>query len=571
MTMMPDLPLSEEKPSRTLLGVLVDVSHSMSNNWHNKDGKELPRIEVIRDTLNRKLKEEQMRRRTQQHHLDNIDIFCLGMGFRFPMYIEHDILTCEQEQPLKKQEKTMLIDLICDLLALCEILPSEEKLEDFKERLNRKWQQCTKGILDQSVIVEDVYADLSDYVRAALHDTAMQKLQRSLRYKLSHRKLPRAFGWASRLLEEYAKSMQEKITTTAQRAANQYTDDVFRKTTNDFNNNAEKYAAIIQGYLDTFVQSYTASTLQAFTLGFTPTEIVDDLDEKQALLLAERIYAKLDAEVRNHIALTIKLHQEKLLSAKRSISASLDKKELNRLTKRFVQKYGWDILKPLIEHTVYNMVSQHFESQAKKSFPHWIRLASSREVVRPLTAVATMLPTIIEEHIYSEEVMFGATPLRQAIDRAAIRLIDEAYKDHKKVLLIISDGEFREEAEVMVSANLLKRRGVTIISCLIHDRNLLSRIVKGPGKDWPSGAKRMIDLASEIPEQIGLPDDPDQRRLARSLTGKKLCYQINRSKILDAVIDNVFEENPALGSDTPQIAGPKKRKKRSPGVKNAAN
>jgi len=173
--------------------------------------------------------------------------------------------------------------------------------------------------------------------------------------------------------------------------------------------------------------------------------------------------------------------------------------------------------------------------------------------------------------IYSEEVMFGATPLRQAIDRAAIRLIDEAYKDHKKVLLIISDGEFREEAEVMVSANLLKRRGVTIISCLIHDRNLLSRIVKGPGKDWPSGAKRMIDLASEIPEQNGLPDDPDQRRLARSLTSKKLCYQINRSKILDAVIDNVFEENPALGSDTPQIAGPKKRKKRSPGVKNAAN
>jgi hypothetical protein len=153
MTKMLDTKLSEEKPPRTLLGVVVDVSHSMSNNWHNKEGKKLPRIEVIRDTLNRKLKEEQMRRRTQQTNLDNMDVFCLGMGFRFPMYIEHDILTCEQEQPLQKQEKTMLIDLICDLLALCEILPSEEKLEDFKERLNRKWQQCTKDVLDQSVIV----------------------------------------------------------------------------------------------------------------------------------------------------------------------------------------------------------------------------------------------------------------------------------------------------------------------------------------------------------------------------------------------------------------------------------
>jgi hypothetical protein len=50
--------------------------------------------------------------------------------------------------------------------------------------------------------------------------------------------------------------MQEKITTTAQRAANQYADEVFRKTTSDFNNNAAKYTAIIQGYLDAFVQSY---------------------------------------------------------------------------------------------------------------------------------------------------------------------------------------------------------------------------------------------------------------------------------------------------------------------------
>jgi hypothetical protein len=81
----------------------------------------------------------------------------------------------------------------------------------------------------------------------------------------------------------------------------------------------------------------------------------------------------------------------------------------------------------------------------------------------------------------------------------------------------------------------------------------------------------MIDIASEIPEQNGLPDDPNQKRLARTLTGKKLCYQINHSRILNEVIDNVFEENTALESDMPQIAGPKKRKKRSVSVKNAAN
>src|SRR5258708_33553586 len=91
----------------------------------------------------------------------------------------------------------------------------------------------------------------------------------------------------------------------------------FRKTANDFNSNVERYTTLIQRYLNTFVQSYIASTLQAFVLGFTPSEIVDNLDEEQALLLAGRIYAELDGEVRKHIQLTIKLHQEKLLLAKR--------------------------------------------------------------------------------------------------------------------------------------------------------------------------------------------------------------------------------------------------------------
>ncbi len=570
MTTMHDILHSEEKPSHTLLGIVIDVSYSMSNNWHNKDGKTLPRIRVIKDTLNKKFKEEQTRRKTSKNNLENIDVFCLGMGFRFPMYIEHNILTCEQELPLKKQEKTMLIDLICDLLALCEILPSEEKLEDFKVRLNQKWQQCTKDVLDQSVIVEDVYAGLQEFIHDALYDTAMQKHLRSLQYQLSRRKLPPGFRWASRLLEKYAQYNDEKITVTAQIAANRYTDEVLRKTIRDFDKNSTMYAAIVKEYLDTFIQSYTASTLQAFTLGFTPTEIVEDLDTKQALKLAKRIYTKLDDAVSEHIKITIKMHQVKLMSAKRSISASLDKKELNRLTKRFVQKYGWDVLKPLIENTVYEMVSQHFECQAKKSFPHWIRLASAREIVRPLSAVSHMLPNIIEEHIYSEAVMFGATPLREAIDRAAIRFIDEVYKDHKKVLLIISDGEFREETEVMVAANLLKRRGVTIISCLIHDRNLLSQIINA-GKDWPSGAKRMIDIASERPDQNGIPDDLDQKHLTGMLTNRKLCYQINHSKTLDAVIDNVFEGSPALESGVPQVVTPKKRRKRSVSMQSLPN
>lgn len=533
---------SSQESSRVLLGVIIDVSDSMRESWHNKDGKRLPRIEVIRDTLNRKIKEEQKRSRTQKDALEGIDIFCLGFGFRYSMYIGQSITTIEQSLSQEKNTKIELIDLICDLIALSEILPNREKLADFKERLNQKWQQCTEHILDQSVIVEDVFAQLVEYVQAGLYDSAMQKHHHSLLYTLSHQKNIRKLRGLHRLLDTHCKNIEEHITTTSQIASAQYADEIFRKTNSDFTNNKAKYTTLIQQHLEKFVQSYTASTLQAFALGFTAAEIVDDLDEKLALSIAEQIYRELDAEVKRSIELALAIHIQKLLLARQSISAKLDMKEVKRLTKRFIQKYGWDILKPHIETTVYNMFAQHFESQAKKSFSNWIRLASAREVTRPLTALSNILPNVIEEHIYSDKVMFGTTPFRQALDRAALRFVDESHKNHNKVLIIISDGEFREETEVMVSANLLKRRGVTIISCLVHDKNLLSQFTKRSPQNWPSGAKRMLEIASDVPENSNEEDNLDKRHLAHALTRKKLCYQINHSDILGDVIKNVFDD-----------------------------
>ncbi len=147
--------------------------------------------------------------------------------------------------------------------------------------------------------------------------------------------------------------------------------------------------------------------------------------------------------------------------------------------------------------------------------------------------------------------MFGTTPFRQALDRAAVRFIDETYKEHKQVLIIISDGEFREETEVMVSANLLKKRGVVIVSCLIHDKNLFSQFIKRSPQNWPSGARRMLEIASELPEQNNTTNDEHNKSLARTLTEKKLCYQINHAHLLDDVIANVFEQYSTSEDDIP--------------------
>ena len=83
MTTSSDISNSDLSKTHVLVGVIIDVSSSMRRNWRNKHGKKLPRIEAIRDTLNNWIKEEQQTRQTQA---EDIKMFCLGMGFKAPIY-----------------------------------------------------------------------------------------------------------------------------------------------------------------------------------------------------------------------------------------------------------------------------------------------------------------------------------------------------------------------------------------------------------------------------------------------------------------------------------------------------
>lgn len=537
MSTLPEMSHPRPAPSPVLIGVLVDVSNSMRRNWRKKGGKKLPRIEVIKDALNKCIKEEQRLQQSQEAIFDDVEIFCLGMGFKAPVHVQGVDLSFEQEHSLGAEAKQSThVDLICDLLALSEILPSKEKLAEFKEKLNQRWVQYTHEILEKSVITENVYADLIEYVQASLYQSAMKRLHQSLFYQLHHR-FSRLFSFLSGNI----KDREEKIVTLSKIAAAEYVEDVFKKTRRDFNDNQRKYMSIVQQNLNDYVQLYIYLALRALTLGFEVTELVNDLDIVRITTLAKQIYAALDDEVRKHIRFALSYHQQKLFVQGRRIAASFDKKELRRLTERFIQKTGWDILKPLIENTVYTMFSEQFKIQAQNSFPYWVQLASTREIVRPLSQLSNILPEVIEDHVYSEEVMFGTTPFGNALDRAAIRFIDKSRKDRRKVFIIISDGEFENVSSVMVSVDLLKRRGVIIVSCLVASRNIFSGLAKRSRESWPAGARLMVEIASEVSDLEDMKLRWQSEHSFPTLIDKKLCFQVNHSYLLDDVIAYIFD------------------------------
>jgi hypothetical protein len=537
MSTLPEMSNLRVTPSPVLIGVLVAVSNSMRRNWRKKGGKKLPRIEVIKEALNKRIKEEQRLQQSQEAMFDDVEIFCLGMGFKAPVHTRGVDLSDEQEHSLGAEAKEGIhVDLICDLLALGEILPSKEKLSEFQEKLNQRWVEYTHEILEKSVITENVYAHLVEYVQTSLFQSAMERLHQSLSYQLHHR-FSRLFSF----LAGKIKSREEKIVILSQIAAAAYAEDVFKKTESDFHDNQNKYCAIVQQNLNDYVEYYICSTLRALTLGFEVIELVNDLDIVRITTLAKQIYAQLDDEVRKHIRISLSIHQQKLFAKGHRIDAHFDKKELRRLTERFIQKTGWDIIKPLIENTVYTMFSEQFQKQAQNSFPYWIRLASTREIVRPLSQLSNILPEVIEEHVYSDEVMFGTTPFNAALDRAAIRFIDKSRKDRSQVFVIISDGEFENVPSVRVSVDLLKRRGVIIVSCLVANRNIFSGLAKRSRESWPTGTKLMVEIASEASDIEDMRLRWQSEHPFPTLIDKKLCFQINHSYLLDDVIGYIFD------------------------------
>jgi len=110
-------------------------------------------------------------------------------------------------------------------------------------------------------------------------------------------------------------------------------------------------------------------------------------------------------------------------------------------------------------------------------------------------------------------------------------------------LIIISDGEFEEESTIMVTANLLKRRGVKIISCLIAEQNIFVGFAKKPMTKWPMGARLMVEIASKASETDSETLLAKIKQGAKNLPDKKLCIQINHSRILKDVIGWIFESH----------------------------
>lgn len=540
------------KKSPVLIGIILDVSSSMRNNWTNLDGKNVPRFNVVRDALN-----EQVWKLSVIPGIEGstTEVFCLGLGFQKAVtYSKVDLQTEEIEpaEPLVIHES----NLICDLLALSELIPTRDTLTMLERSLNDKWAAYAERMLAKirQETLNNVEQQLGDFIRKGIDHSAHQYLYKSWRYLLLTRLggIARIQRWSSlaRLFQHlsvHVESWEVKIQRACSNESRKFVERIRAEAEHLFEEKKAEYAKLINTQLREFAARQIQIIFELLSAGHPPDHVLSYFDEDKAHLIASEIFGHLKRDVEEHIRAPIMKDLRKYLVGLRfQLHATLGRDDLEILAERFIQRYAWSILEPFVQNTVFSIIELSFREVAKNMVLYWISTSAKREVIQPIQDFRGILPNAVEEETLQSEYLFGLTPIKEALHLASVRFLKPKYKAYDKFLVIISDGEFESSAlpqsllapaEVLVE--LLKQNGITVASLCVAKRNVVHRLVTRASPKWPEGMKTMLSLSSTLEENPMFAKWLLERNPQLALKSR-LFVQINDAKLLQEVFGAIL-------------------------------
>jgi len=264
--------------NKVLIGLVVDVSSSMQKNWYNKFTRNKNRIEVLRDALN-----SEFRRLRLLHSSvpdSEICVFCLGIGFKIPFNLISVDLSDGGEKELPDSKDTINIGVICDLLSLSEIVPSEKKLSMIRNEIQRFWDQKSAEFV-------------SDWGK----NNSIPELERRIFTGL----LDIRIGFNSplhRLLKSLSKKLDEKIfRARVSHLTGRFRKDVEEAANSIFLERKEHYLNLIDDKLSSFAAHQIQIMLDRNSLGFSIETVLRNFDLDKMNLLADSIYQEIKKDM----------------------------------------------------------------------------------------------------------------------------------------------------------------------------------------------------------------------------------------------------------------------------------
>ena len=538
--------MSVKSHKPTLVGLMIDVSSSMGRNWSHHDGKELPKIQVIRDALNREVQKIKGLN-SSRPKMKSVELFCIGMGFRRPIKKWQVVSTKNnREIPTGEIIQTHIDEaIVCDILALTEIIPTRRELQEIEEQICTKWSGYSLDILRKTNLRERPFDDLVVQIQGTLQATAFERLNNGIRGRLlktlTNRSVFPNNKWLNRQtqnLQRWKLDKEKQVEFGASHEGFSYAEHMRQVAESIFRDYAQRYEKYVRATLGKFASQQGSRVFELLSLGYVPGLVFNAFDEEKAFGLAEQVYGRLEAEIRPKITRTWLSNSIRLNIAARAAGGSVDNRVVKSLTEELMQKVIWDRSRTFEDNLVIDIFKNAFKEKAKEWFCEWIDLSSSHEVTRSIKDIANILPDALEEEIYSGEFMFGATPIYDALKRVSLRFTDARYASHRKVLVIISDGEF-EEHTVPYAARLLQKSGVTIINLCISTDQIDGKPAERDRRNWHTGVSMMFEMSSTADMS-----DSVSHALGRweyqSEEGKRLFIQVNDSEALEDVLDAIL-------------------------------
>ncbi len=536
--------MASPNPKPLLLGIVMDISASMKDSWNNQKHRNRPRFDVVREALNKEIQRIRDLHALHPRNTHEIDMFCLGLGFRIPLQSlgedfigVYDPLNHAQKQPEH-------IEIVCDVLALSEITPTSHEISTIESRLNALWRSHSKTILEEAAIPDDVYERLQKYIRETLFTQGNTALDGSVLGRMYRRLTKQEIVKKNRLQRAIEQRFQGKkayIETTSYAESHRYFNVMMDAAQAIFRQHQTHYVEYITKELKQFVAEQTEETLNYVSLGIDLVAALEHFNEAKAHSLAVIIYHYLETHVQEKIRWQWGQQAGRLWWVRWRLRAKIDFAQVKELTEHCIRKRTWELLEPLVRSIVHDLFDIQFRTQSKLMIPVWLELAAAREVIKPLNDIVQMFPDLYEDDLYSSTYIFGNTPMKQALERAALRFLDPTYQTSMKVMIIVTDGLFPSKHAQRITAHL-KKQGVKIIGCYIHDQDVASTLARAPSKNWPDGAKLLLELSSEITQT----DEFEQRFrqiVTPSSLGQRLFFQINHSEVFEKLLRLVLDDD----------------------------
>ena len=112
-------------------------------------------------------------------------------------------------------------------------------------------------------------------------------------------------------------------------------------------------------------------------------------------------------------------------------------------------------------------------------------------------------------------------------------------RTHRKILLIISDGEFKEARQIERTINLMKQEGLTVVCGYINDKQIIPTFKKEIRDKTKESAQNLMAISSsfgECPELVELINKGE----ITTKENKKLCIQINQPSKLKILLGGLI-------------------------------